>query len=362
MGRAELEDHSPAGGRRRTAVTARRGAPARWLWLLVSWVPVWALFAAMILTVHQPAGWVPSLASGLRMSVAAALAAIPVQRLVARLPWPPVFRWRFAALHLLAAPVYAAAWMALNSLIASALHGRIVWLTGPGLAPFLVFGVWIYLMIAGIAYAIQGTERAAHAEATAVGSRLDALRAQLNPHFLFNALHTVIQLIPRQPERAARAAEQLAGLLRTTIEEDRDEVTLREEWAFVERYLDIERIRFGDRLRLAVSLSDEASQALVPSFAVQTLVENALRHGVAPAIEPTEVTVRAALRGDLLEVRVSDTGAGSTPAQVAASRGTALARLRDRLQALHGAAARLDVETSPGAGFAATLTLPQEPP
>lgn len=345
-----------------TAGRARRATPARWLWLLIAWVPVWALFAALVLTAHR-LGWVSGLVSGLRMSVAAALLGVPVQALLARRPWPTVFRWRFAAFHLLAAPLYASAWIALNSLIDSAVHGRLIFLTGPGLGPFVVIGMWIYLMIAGVAYAIQGTERAARAEATAVSSRLDALRAQLHPHFLFNALHTVIQLIPREPQRAAQAAEQLAGLLRTTIEEDRDQVSLGEEWAFVERYLDIERIRFGDRLRLAVSLSDEARQALLPSFAVQTLVENALRHGVAPAVEPTDVTVRAALRGELLEVQVRDTGAGATPAQVAAAAGggTALVRLRDRLQALYGAAARLDVDTRPGGGFTATLTVPQEP-
>ncbi len=349
-----------APGPRRGAPPAWRSARARWLWLLSTWVPVWALFVALLLTAHR-AAWVPGLLAGLRMSLAAALLGVAVQALLARRPWPPVFRWRFVAFHLGAALLYGAAWMALNSLLESALRGHFVFLTGPGSGPFLVIGVWIYVMIAGIAYGIQGTERAARAEAVAATSRLAALRAQLNPHFLFNALHTVIQLIPREPRRAAWAAEQLAGLLRTTIEEDRDQIALGEEWAFVERYLDIESIRFGERLRLHLSVDDGARQALLPSFAVQTLVENALRHGVAPAVDPTDVSVRATLHGDRLEVRVRDSGGGATPAQLMASQGTALARLRDRLAALYGSAARLDLDTRPGAGFTATLTVPQDP-
>src|SRR4026208_1160253 len=100
-------------------------------------------------------------------------------------------------------------------------------------------------MVSGVVYASEATERASKAEAIAARSQLAALRAQLNPHFLFNALHTVVQLMPVDPKGASRAAEQLAGLLRVTLEQDRDLVLLAEEWSFVEKYLELESLRFG---------------------------------------------------------------------------------------------------------------------
>ena len=99
----------------------------------------------------------------------------------------------------------------------------------------------------------------------------------MHPHFIFNALHTVVQLIPREPTRAAEAAELIAELLRTVVEEDRDVIALAEEWRFVERYLEIERIRFGERLDIDVRISPAARSATLPSFSLQTMVENAVQ-------------------------------------------------------------------------------------
>jgi LytS/YehU family sensor histidine kinase len=136
-------------------------------------------------------------------------------------------------------------------------------------------------------------------------------------------------------------------------------VPLASEWSFVERYLDIERIRFGDRLRLRVDIPPEARAALVPSFALQSLVENAVRHGAAPRVEPTELAVTASLSDGRLELRVEDSGAGASPAEVEGG-GTGLRRLRERLDVLYGSAGRLQVVSEPGRGFAATLSIPQE--
>jgi LytS/YehU family sensor histidine kinase len=200
--------------------------------------------------------------------------------------------------------------------------------------------------------------RGAHRSPGSAG-QLEALRAQLNPHFLFNALHTVVHLIPRQPERAAQAAEQLAGLLRTTIETDREVVSLESEWDFVERYLEIERIRFGDRLDVRSDLSPQARAALVPSFALQTLVENAVRHGAMPRVEPTTLSITARMENGLLVASVQDTGLGVDPATIAASAGTGLRRLRERLAALYDGRARLETVRGPTGGFTATIVVPQ---
>jgi LytS/YehU family sensor histidine kinase len=135
-------------------------------------------------------------------------------------------------------------------------------------------------------------------------------------------------------------------------------VPLADELAFVERYLAIERIRFDARLDVRLDVSDEAKATLVPSFALQTLVENAVRHGAAPRVEPTMVEITGRTAADTLTVTVHDTGGGASPEQIAQSRGTGLARLRDRLAVLYRGRARLDVSTSSGGGFTASLSVP----
>jgi LytS/YehU family sensor histidine kinase len=189
--------------------------------------------------------------------------------------------------------------------------------------------------------------------------QLDTMRAQLHPHFLFNALHAVVQLIPRDPRGATRAAEQLAAALRTMLEEHRDLISLAEEWAFVERYLAIERIRFGDRLEVHVHIDESARAALLPSFSLQTLVENAVRHGATPRIEPTRVVISAALVDEMLSIKVTDDGAGIDVRAIEHGTGTGLRRLRERLRWLYGGRSRLNFSSEAGGGFAAELSVPQ---
>jgi hypothetical protein len=332
-----------------------------WLQVLLGWLPVGVLYAALIGWAHPGAPIHFAALAALLSVTTAALLSLPVQRLADRVSWPHPFRLGFAGLHMAAAVGYAVGWQGLTRVVQWAMHGNPMVAFGYRLVPSLIMGVWLYVMVAGVAYATRATERAARAEALAARSHLATLRAQLHPHFLFNSLHTVVQLIPTDPRRATQAAEQIAGLLRTTIEEDRDLVSLAEEAAFVEKYLGLERIRFGDRLRVRVELSDEARDALIPSFALQTLVENSVRHGAAPRVEPTEITVTARATPDAATVTVHDTGYGASPEQIAQSQGTGLKRLRDRLAVLYGARARLDLAAGTRGGFTATLTVPRVP-
>ncbi len=338
--------------------------PRAWVWLqlVLGWLPVWAWYATLIVASHPGTRFHDVAFTSLIAIGCAAALGVVVYRLARRLPWPHPLRPGFVAVHVVAAAAYAVAWVALSllveHLVLSGLHGRPVAATRVPLIRYLLMGGWLYLLVAGVTYATQAAERAARAEALAARSRLAALRSQLNPHFLFNALHTVVQLIPREPARAAQAAEQVAGLLRTTLEEDRDLVPLSEEWAFVERYLDVERIRFGDRLAVRVELSEQARGALVPSFALQTLVENAVRHGAAPRVEPTEITVAASVSRGALTLTVRDTGAGASAEQLG-NGGTGLQRLRDRLVALYGDRAKLDLATGADGRFTASLIIPQ---
>ena len=337
--------------------------PWVWLQLVLGWLPVWGLYITLILTNHPDVRLQSAAFIGLRAIGCAAALGLLVHRLTQRLPWPQPMRLDFVLIQLGAAAAYAVAWLALTGTVEALWlgglhHGELVILRVQA-SRYLVLGVWLYAMVAGVSYANQAAGRAARAEALAARAQLAALRAQLNPHFLFNALHTVVQLIPLEPRQAAQAAERLAGLLRTTIEEDRDLVPLAEERAFVERYLEIERIRFGDRLRVSIRVSDEADDALIPSFSLQTLVENAVRHGAAPRVEPTDIVIEGRVARGMLTLSVIDSGAGAAAARLADGRGTGLIRLRERLVALYGSAARL--EAGPGAtgGFAASLQIPQ---
>jgi signal transduction histidine kinase len=331
-----------------------------WLQLIIGWLPIWALFTMLLVAAH-PVPILQGSLIALRMMLTAAMLGLLVHRFTDRLPWPHPVRPAFIGLHLLAAFAYAAGWLLLNGLIESLLRGEAILTSGPGPVPFLVLGIWLYVMIAGVTYATRATERAARAEASAARSQLAALRAQLNPHFLFNALHTVVQLIPREPARASMAAEKVAGLLRTTLEEDRDLVTLGEEWEFVQRYLDVESIRFGERLRVNSDLTHAARAGMVPAFSLQTLVENAVRHGAAPQVEATEITVSGRTSGGMVLITVQDTGAGATDEAIMRPGGTGIRKLRERLAALYGAEARLDIDTRPGGGFSVSLSIPWAP-
>jgi hypothetical protein len=325
-----------------------------WLQLLIGWFPLWALFAVLIATAHH-VSLMGASHIAFRMIATAALLAFLVQRFAERTPWPSPIKPGFVATHILAAVVYSIMWNVANSLVESLVRQQIVWVVGLGLGSSLTMGMWLYVMIAGISYTALATERAARAEANAAKAQLAALRSQIHPHFLFNALHTVMHLIPREPKLAADATEKLAGLLRTAVEEDRDLVTVEEEFLFVMRYWEIERIRFGDRLTGAHHLHAHSREALVPAFAIQTLVENAIRHAVTPRVEPTSVDIDTTMRDGTLEVLVRDSGGGQVPAN---TNGTGLNRLRERLQVLYGGRASLDVR-SDDRGVTATLRIPQ---
>jgi len=345
--------------------------PRNWIWLqlLLGWLPVGVLFAVMFKSAHGgPVG--DAVAMALQLMLTAALLGVFVYRFTQRVPWPHPLRWRFVGTHLLAAAAFAITWFVLNvliaSVIASTLHSIerstpvLVLAIGPGWGvPYVILGVWLYVMVAGIAYANGAAQRSAQIEALAARTQLAALRAQLHPHLLFNALHTVVQLIPQDPQRATRAAEQLAEILRTALSEQRDVVPLAQEWAFVQRYLAIESLRFGERLQIESRFDAAALAALTPAFALQTLVENAVRHAAAPRVEATRITIRAHGNDAMLELTVADDGSGAEAGAVAAGSGTGLKRLRERLLRLCGSAARLDIASAPGQGFHATLYLPQ---
>lgn len=323
---------------------------------MIGWLPMWALFTVMMMNVHG-APFAGAARVALRMIASGAVVGLGVRALVQRCPWPYPFRWFFLLIHIAAAALYAVLWVTVYNLIESAARWNMVFMVGPGLGRFMLTGVWLYLMITAVAYAQQAAQRTALIEAAAARAQLAALRAQLHPHFLFNALHTVVQLIPLDPARASHAAELLAELLRSALDEQRDQVTLAEEWRFVERYLAIEQLRFGDRLHIATALPPKLMGAMLPSFALQTLVENAVRHGAAPKIGTTRLQIQARIEQRRLCLVVSDDGVGAEPSALNQCAGTGLRRLRERLKGLYGSNAGLNIQAS-SAGVTATLFWP----
>jgi two-component system, LytTR family, sensor kinase len=199
-------------------------------------------------------------------------------------------------------------------------------------------------------------ERALRAESAANRARLDALRWQLNPHFLFNALNGISTLVVEGRAREAAAMiARLGDLLRGTLEQQSDEVTLATELELVRLYFDIEQARFGDRLALETAVDANAWQARVPVMLLQPLVENAVKHAIAPRERGGTIRIGATRVGAELELFVEDDGPGLSATDGA---GIGLANVRERLRHLFGAGERLELTRSTLGGARAVVRLP----
>jgi len=192
-------------------------------------------------------------------------------------------------------------------------------------------------------------------------ARLDALRGQLQPHFLFNSLHSIASLA-RAGDTAGvvRLIAGFSDILRHLLTNGERQLALRDEMQLVERYLDIQRVRFADRLNVSIDIDPDVADARVPLLIVQPLVENALRHGLGPRVEPGTIHIRASRENGVTRIDVSDTGVGVPPgwSLAQANGGTGLRNLSSRLAAEFGAAASLNVEARSGGGVVATVRVP----
>ena len=320
-------------------------------------------YATLPIAAGSPPPWgvwpAAEIQSGLSAVSAGAFVAFLVYRFVRRIPWPRRFRLSFVLINVAAAIATTLLWLGLSIAVESLFTGSVLNTRSGNLfwSERLVQGLFLYAVIAAITYPVEAAARAARAESAAARTQLAALRAQIQPHFLFNALHTVVQLIPADPGRAVEAAELIADLLRAAVDETRDEVKLDEEWSFVSRYLELERIRFGDRLVIRSDFAEALLEACIPAFALQTLVENAVRHGAARRVAATEIVISASGSASELTVWVRNTDDG-VPA-VASAAGTGLARLRERLRVLYGDAATLTTGRTDHGGYEAVLVVPR---
>ena len=280
----------------------------------------WGLLAPLIVSVDQ---WLPF--SNRQM----------VRRVVAHLILSPIFTagyiYLFAAVLAL---MRLAPWSQLGNaqLLMNALRGMFLWSV---LVYCLIVGVWqAYLYHQRY---LSGELRVERLERSFSQARLNALRMQLDPHFLFNALNTISAQVEREPKLARQMIEHLGDLLRLSLENrDRQEVLLIEEMAFLEHYLAIQRIRFGDRLRFEMEIASEVKYALVPCLVVQPLVENAIRHGISSRASGGTVLVSASRVEEQLEIRVADDGVGLPHGwTLEDGAGLGLSVTRDRIRGLH---------------------------
>jgi LytS/YehU family sensor histidine kinase len=197
-------------------------------------------------------------------------------------------------------------------------------------------------------------------EATAREAQLQALRYQLQPHFLFNTLNAISSLVvSKQPERATEMISKLAGLLRTTLSfPEAHLVTLREELAVAEEYLSIEKVRFGARLVVSLSVASEAYEAQVPRFLLQPIVENSIRHGIARCPNGGEVAIRASASEGRLRIEIENDRREGMIQSGEEGQGLGLANTRTRLEKLYGEQGSVAVSTAQNNRFLVLIQFP----
>jgi sensor histidine kinase YesM len=240
-----------------------------------------------------------------------------------------------------------------------------------------LLGAWsaLYYAINYYLQVEQQADRLERLEAQATSAQLAMLRYQLNPHFLFNTLNSISTLVLlKQTEPANAMLTRLSGFLRhTLVSQPGGKVTVAQEVETLKLYLDIERMRFEERLRAVFSIDPAAAEAVIPSFLLQPLVENAIKYAVSPQEEGARISLSAQLVGQRLRLTVSDTGPGlrakatraTLPAAMAGagntvSTGVGLANIRDRLAQAYGDDHVFDIRTPPEGGFTVVIEIPFE--
>jgi signal transduction histidine kinase len=315
-------------------------------------------------------------------------------------PWGWVFAWQFVgwwSWAVFTLPVCAfAAWavrirrpaliiaahlpVALaTAVLCAAFEGAIKWIFGlyrtphtfvtgitDSVAMYWTFNILVYAMVAGLYHAW----RSVRLETQLVQARLDALIGQLQPHFLFNTLHTISAFVLEDPKQANRMITRLSELLRQSFNRERGPlVTLEAELELLDHYVSIQEARFGDRLRVTFRVDPRAASAVVPTLLLQPLVENAIRHGAVPNGGVAEVEIAATRTGDRLHLEVRDNGPGVSPstggngangAHGAGGGGLGIANTRARLTELYGPAHRFELANGepPWNGAVATIEIP----
>lgn len=200
--------------------------------------------------------------------------------------------------------------------------------------------------------------RESQLETALTQARLDSLRSQLHPHFLFNTLHAVSALMDDDVPAARRMMRRLSELLRVALEDGSHEVSLADELWLLEQYVEIQRIRFGDRLQVHYDIDDNARRLLLPRLLLQPLVENAIKHGTAGHSERGRVDIRAWVEENRLKLRIRDNGRGFVGGKDSVARGVGLSNTQERLHQLYGEEYSLELQNHSEGGVVVDVELP----
>jgi two-component system, LytTR family, sensor kinase len=350
--------------------------PRRWRFFavyFVCWVPYGVIFA-LVLLVQRPGTPVASVVTAAIWEVvAASLLGLAVRVLVRRIQQSERSRQLALALSAVVVLAYGFGDTALTvltirlgapaSVYRQYMENAIGW--------DLIGGFTIGALLVAIFTMLELNERlrqqralALRAEELRVRAELAALRAQLDPHFLFNTLHSITALVRLDPALAERALIRFGSLMRYVLESagDREgEVPLDDELEFVRSFVALEQLRLGTRLRVEERVEEEALECGIPALTLQPLVENAIRHGIAPRTTGGMLRIAAALDGETLVLTIADDGPGGVPSTAIGAGGIGLRTVQQRLLARYGSAARCDVVSAPNEGWAVHVRIPARP-
>jgi hypothetical protein len=302
-----------------------------------------------------------------------ALLTLGIQWLARRFPFGQGKWLRSLAVHIAACLVFAFVAAVLSGLVAQVVRKD---LPKPTLSPSVlllffvaklnnnIFFYWAILTVVLVVnYYRRWRDRelaSSQLEAKLAQTQLQILKMQLHPHFLFNTLNAISALIHQDVELADRMIARLGDLLRTTLDNaNQQEVPFKQELGFIQPYLEIEKARLGPRLTVDLDVDPAVLDALVPNLILQPLVENAIRHGIAPRPGPGRIQIRAGRENGSLRLVVNDSGPGLR-APPEAVKGIGLANTRARLEKLYGVNQRLDLSNGPDGGLRVDITIPYQ--
>lgn len=356
-----------------TLAAILRYRTGRWLLGFVFWTLLGLSFASQFYISGAKAGmeitWKQAVSYALGDWYVFALLSVPVIGLARRFAFETGQWFRSLTVHMAASVLFSLGYIVVRA-------GLGTWQSGAAFEeafrPLLVktwhFNLLIYWVIVAVsqafAYYRKYRERELHAselEKHLVQAKLQALQMQLNPHFLFNTLHSISSLMHKDVEAADRMIMRLSDLLRAALDgAETQEVSLRKELELLQLYLGIEQIRFGDRLSIGLDVAPDTLEAQVPNFILQPLVENAIRHGIEPRARPGRIELHARRRADGLALAICDNGKGLSGA-APAREGVGLSNTRARLRELYGESHQFELRSGPEGGLRVEMTIPYRP-
>jgi two-component system, LytTR family, sensor histidine kinase AlgZ len=342
---------------------ARRG---RFLLYLLAWIP-FAILLANLLVLTGGLGWLEGATLSVPLALSYGLICLAPWYMCLVLPLGSSQTLKIIGKHLAAAIVAGLIWIVLAKGLGLALghyfFARVNERLSPQLPLLFGIGVLLYLLSVSLHYVLFSMESSKEAETReqealtlARESELKALKAQINPHFLFNSLNSISALATVDGQRARDMCIKLSDFLRTTLKlGEKQRITLADELALAKAYLEVEQVRFGARLRVEMDTDTDCNQCVVPSLLLQPLVENAVKHGIAGLVDGGTIRLEAHCSDGLLRLKICNEFDPESPA--ASRHGLGLRNVRDRLRAIYENSARVDT-TATSNHFVVELEIP----